>query len=230
MTRIPDATRCERSFTEIAWQTREASNFITDFRAGTDVAQAIVMANEQTVTTVSKTNPAVRAILAACFPQWKGRKVRLVVGGAVRSNASDWDGGTRCESRFYNLRDGGVVYVEVGHSAHAISAPDAHWAVVEHDTFCGKDAGVTIRVARSLDLADLAVAVDVLLEGGRHATVTAQALVADRVPGDWKGADGRGADARDLAWLEVEATAAALAKSQVKAGRAADRADRTVAA
>jgi hypothetical protein len=112
---------------------------------------------------VSKRHPAVKAILAATFPTYKGRKVKLAVwDGAPAFEVRDWDGGSRTLVALYNLRTGSAVRAEMHRDQG--TCPEG-WAVVEQSWFCGHDAGVVINVRRAVGEDVEAVAVDAVLGG-----------------------------------------------------------------
>lgn len=102
-----------------------------------------------TRTKLSKADKAIKPILAACYPDWKGRK--LAVAAAETYQMADyWDGGSRSYVKAYDLASGKVVdpasmtHNPMNGSAHArVTIPDGV-LLVEHSIFCGKDGGVTI--------------------------------------------------------------------------------------
>lgn len=164
---------------------------------------------------VSKSHPAVKAILSACFPQYKGRKIKLVLSAELATYAcSDWDGGSRTVARFYNLRTGGVVYAMGGAGQ---SCPEG-WAIVEHSVFCGQDAGITIRTRRAMCEADEQVAVDAILSGRTHDARSIVSRGLAIVEGSW-GCYDRGHErvsALDVAWLAVWTIATDIEKTAAK--------------
>lgn len=100
---------------------------------------------------VSKSDKAIKPILTACYPEWKGRKVSLAVCASYQMS-DYWSEGSRNYVRAYSLVDGkvaeaiGLAQIPMNHLAHARVAIPAGVALVEHSIFCGKDAGVTIYV------------------------------------------------------------------------------------
>lgn len=100
---------------------------------------------------VSRSDRAIRPLILACFPEWKGRKARVCV--ATHYQMMDyWDGGSRCYVRAYDLATGRIADPNrdalnpYRGQAHAnVPIPDGI-ALVEHQIFCGKDAGITIHV------------------------------------------------------------------------------------
>ena len=100
---------------------------------------------------VSKSDKAIKPILTACYPDWKGRKVSLAVCGSYQMS-DYWSEGSRNFVRAYSLVDGKVADAlplaknPFRDQAHARVEIPAGVALVEHSIFCGKDAGVTIYV------------------------------------------------------------------------------------
>lgn len=94
---------------------------------------------------VRRSNPVVRRALALAFPDWKGRKVRVVRHTGPHSLDLNWSGGTRDAVALIDLGSGRVADLRVG-------APWTHDGIVDHgpgtllvvhSTFVGNDAGVT---------------------------------------------------------------------------------------
>lgn len=95
--------------------------------------------------------PMVRRIVAATYPQYRGRKYRLRVAERVNA-ASYWDGGSRSYFVFLDLA------TMEARQAPAQSAFDQevkgldvaplgqNVVCVEHKIFCGRDMGITIHV------------------------------------------------------------------------------------
>lgn len=108
-------------------------------------------------TKVSKTNKAVKSLVSATFPEWKGRKVSIEVGPLTFWD-TNWGGGTRNEFRGIRFEDRSGRLVLDKAEGLAVPAPWANpvegktvdlppgVAVVEHSVFCGKDAGITIHI------------------------------------------------------------------------------------
>lgn len=118
--------------------------------------------NTTTSLKASRSDKAIGAILAACYPEWTGRKVRIRI--AVNYQMSDyWSEGSRNFVRAYDLTTGkvaeaiGLAQIPMSHLAHAIVAIPTGVLLVEHSIFCGKDAGVTVHV-RMEDLARMPLA------------------------------------------------------------------------
>ena len=105
----------------------------------------------RTTTSISRTAP-VKRILAATFPEYRGRKIRLSVSDRPLDVRSCWDGGSRSYFTFVRL-DTFVVMEMPAQSAFdkrvtgadAVTLPPG-CACVEHIYFCGKDLGITIHV------------------------------------------------------------------------------------
>jgi len=102
--------------------------------------------------TLSRSNPDVKRLLAITFPEYRGRKIRLTITDRPMRLANYWDGGTRSYYKAVDLNTGrvadpssatgnpfnGLAHVE-------FSIPPAV-AVVEHIIFQGKDCGLEIHV------------------------------------------------------------------------------------
>lgn len=100
---------------------------------------------------VRVTRKQVAPWLAATFPEYRGRKLRVHVAERVTFYDTNWSGGTRSEYRAVR---------EDGRSTGRLAVP-APWAnpvegatvdlpqdtvLAEHTVFCGKDAGVCFYV------------------------------------------------------------------------------------
>jgi hypothetical protein len=100
---------------------------------------------------VSRSDKSIRAILAACYPAWRGRKVRVKPATTYRMSAF-WADGSRDEVKAYNLVDGTVADPRsaacnpMNAAAHVEIDIPVGVLLVEHSVFMGKDAGVTIHV------------------------------------------------------------------------------------
>jgi hypothetical protein len=171
------------------------------------------MAN--TATKVSKSNPAIRAILAATFTQYKGRKVRVVLTDRLPVGfCSGWSEGSRTLVKMYNLATGVVVHVQ--DDSRDCSVASAHWIIVEHSHYCGEDAGITIRAKQCLTPDVVDVVADALYAGDK---VEAQITAAFDSGSEWGSYD-RGHEhvtALDLAWSVIEAVSAQRKTSDRKA-------------
>lgn len=100
---------------------------------------------------VSKTDKSIKAVLAATYPEWKGRKV-FVQGATSYQMSNYWSEGSRNFVKAYNLATGvaadpsGISQTPFHSSAHATVEIPKDAVLVEHSIFCGKDTGVTIYV------------------------------------------------------------------------------------
>lgn len=100
---------------------------------------------------VSRSDKAIKAILAATYPEWKGRRVRVVVATNYRLE-NYWDGGSRCYVKAYAIATGAAAEPVAATStpwkseAHAVIEVPQGVLLVEHQIFMGKDAGITIYV------------------------------------------------------------------------------------
>lgn len=101
---------------------------------------------------ISKADPRFAPILRATFPDYRGRKVRLVVADAYRL-ANFWDGGSRDYAVAYNLTTGEVAEphpattnpTRGGAAFSTVEIPEGI-VIAERSYFCGKDLGITIYV------------------------------------------------------------------------------------
>lgn len=125
-----------------------------------------------TRTKVSKSSPAIKAVIASCFSQWTGRIVHVVEADETWQHAVFHDDQTT------------VVYQDL-ESPHPLSVaqmprpsfgavPPVHrampgYAIFIHDRFQGADLGVEIVIpAGAIDPAVLEVSVDALLQGNKR--------------------------------------------------------------
>jgi len=99
----------------------------------------------------AKGQKAVKSIIQACYPAYKGRKVRLEPAArAPKELRSYWDEGSRDYFCFYNLDTKEVLPVHSNHPWFEPNQPSrlaglpAHIVLVEHSIFCGKDIGITL--------------------------------------------------------------------------------------
>lgn len=106
---------------------------------------------------VRKSDAAIRPILTACYPTWRGRRVS--VRPATQYQMADyWDGGTRHHVVAYDLATGrtaralGEAQIPMSDLAHAVVGVPRGVLLVEHTIHCGRDVGVTL-VAHPDDLA-----------------------------------------------------------------------------
>lgn len=100
---------------------------------------------------VRRSDKAIKPILAACYPNWNGRKITIKAASTYRM-ANYWADGSRDEVKAYSLVDGQVAETlqaasnPMNGAAHAELEIPAGVLLVEHSVFCGQDAGVTIYV------------------------------------------------------------------------------------
>jgi len=100
---------------------------------------------------VSRSNPAVKAILAMTYPTYRGRKIGVVVCDSVTFHDTNWCEGSRTQYK-------AIKYTAGGFSVSTFVAP-APWVnvvegstvmlpadclIVAHSIFCGRDCGITI--------------------------------------------------------------------------------------
>jgi hypothetical protein len=100
---------------------------------------------------VSITDPVIRKIVSACYPNYKGRKIKVEAKTTyVMSNY--WDGGSRDYAVAYHLASGETAQPSVvtanpmrGQAHAQVDIPEGV-AIVEHSIFQGKDVGIRIYV------------------------------------------------------------------------------------
>jgi hypothetical protein len=98
---------------------------------------------------VSRADKSIKQIIAATYPEYKGRKVK--VRSATRYQMQDyWTEGSRNFAKVYHLETGltGSPSAKAGipweTAAHAEIEVPLGVLIVEHVIFCGKDMGITI--------------------------------------------------------------------------------------
>lgn len=99
-----------------------------------------------------KPDATIKAIVAECYPNYKGRKFAIETQDRPLNVASYWDGGSRDYFVFYCLSTGKAVPMPQQSAfdkklpgADSVELPDGI-ICVEHSYFCGKDGGITIHV------------------------------------------------------------------------------------
>lgn len=92
---------------------------------------------------LSKSDKAVRAILAATYPEYRGRKVTAQIATTYYVENA-WGGGSRSYAVAMDLATGktAAAAVTVGPTIEIPSGV----IIVEHSYFCGKDVGIRIFV------------------------------------------------------------------------------------
>ena len=104
-------------------------------------------------TKISYADQRVKQIIHDCFPEYKGRKIRLT--DHMPSNISSWwDGGTRTYFVFYQPSTRKTFQVHSNHPYFEASQPSSFnpdllqddVLLISHTIFCGKDIGITIHV------------------------------------------------------------------------------------
>jgi len=105
---------------------------------------------------VSRANPMVARLLAATFPDYRGRKIELRSWDRPRTLENYWDGGTRSYWSMVEITTGRVGTPTNDNpfepAAHDKWDLPSGWVAVEHIIFCGHDLGIRI-YARAEDLA-----------------------------------------------------------------------------
>ncbi len=93
-----------------------------------------------------------KRIVQIAYPEYKGRKIRLVVTDSVNC-CSYWDGGSRDYFESFNLTDKKVVYTAPPQSGFDPTVKGLDnvpitkgFCVIEHSIFCGKDIGMRIHI------------------------------------------------------------------------------------
>ena len=102
---------------------------------------------------ISKPDAVIKKIIAATFPDYKGKKIKVVIGDIPTNLSSYWSNGSREYYVFYNLANGNAKAVPESGSGfgkypdtpkvNTQSMPDAV-VLVNHTIFSGKDLGITI--------------------------------------------------------------------------------------
>lgn len=95
-----------------------------------------------------RSDPRVRAILSATFPDYRGRKVRVARFDRPLHLDLSWSGGTVDKVALIDFRNGRIGHLVVpapwSHgAADPVDCPPGAMLVVR-SYFCGSDAGVTI--------------------------------------------------------------------------------------
>lgn len=169
-----------------------------------------------TVQKVSKINRAIKTIIAATFPQYAGRKVKVCMSDAAPSaRASGWSEGSKTDVRIYNTRTGGVVYVHEDGQIDATGMTDV--VLVEQSMFCGKDCGITIRMQKITGDDEYSVLVDSVLAAGM---VDTWDRMVDATPGMEWGSYDKGherATRRDVLLAVLESNVKDLRKGESRA-------------
>lgn len=97
---------------------------------------------------VSRTNPTIRRIVDATFPEYRGRNIQLRLWTGPRRLENYWDGGTRSYWRMIDTRTGRIGTPTNDNpfqaDAHAEADLPEGWIAVEHCIFQGKDLGLRI--------------------------------------------------------------------------------------
>lgn len=105
------------------------------------------------LTTEQAKHPVIKAIIAATFPSYNGRKIKVQVQDYPLRVESYWSGGSRDYFAAFNFNtqratavpqngtpfDGGPI------APNGVLIPQ-HACIVRHSIFCGKDSGLTILV------------------------------------------------------------------------------------
>lgn len=90
-------------------------------------------------------------IVRKAFPDYSGRKFRVVPALSVQFNTTNWCGGSRNQYRVVRLQDGKTLSVEVPApwenriEGHTVALTEG-LCVVEHQIFSGHDLGVRVWV------------------------------------------------------------------------------------
>lgn len=97
---------------------------------------------------LSKANPAVKRLIAATFPDYRGRKVKARAWRGPMRLQNYWDGGSRSYYVAVRVADGAVADFGTDNpfqqSAHEpVDLPEGVM-LVEHSYFMGTDTGLTV--------------------------------------------------------------------------------------
>jgi len=98
---------------------------------------------------IDRPDATVKAIVAASFPGYRGRKIALSTDVPKRLS-SYWDGGSRDSFAFVELATGKAASVHSNHpffekgQPSELEALPAGFVLVMHSICCGKDCGITI--------------------------------------------------------------------------------------
>jgi hypothetical protein len=97
---------------------------------------------------LSRANPLVKRLLAATFPEYKGRKIKARLWTAPKRLENYWDGGSRSSYVAVRMNDGAISDFGTDNpslrSAHdEVDLPEGV-ILVEHSFFCGTDMGITV--------------------------------------------------------------------------------------
>lgn len=94
---------------------------------------------------------SMRKIVNICFPNYRGRKVRVVSADRMPKQLdSYWSEGSRDYFVFYNIPDGRILELGSNHPGFEPGAPrDINFLpngviLLQRSIFCGKEAGITI--------------------------------------------------------------------------------------
>ena len=98
-------------------------------------------------------NPIVKQLIAATFPEYRGRKVAVRYWRGPRQLENYWSGGSRSDWRLIDPYRGVAATTDDMHNPFTKAAHEA-WDLprgmiaVEHDIFCGKDMGLRVYIHR----------------------------------------------------------------------------------
>lgn len=97
---------------------------------------------------LSRANPLVKRLIAATFPEYRGRKIKARLWRGPMRLENYWDGGTRSYYRAVRVTDGAVADFGTDNpflaSAHEPVDLPVGVILVEHTIFCGRDSGLTV--------------------------------------------------------------------------------------
>lgn len=114
-----------------------------------------------------RSDPLVKRLLAATFPEYRGRKVKARLWTHPRTLDNYWDGGSRSFYVAVRLVDGAVSDFGTDNpfrtATHEPVDLPSGVLLVEHTIFCGRDMGLTVWARQ--DALDAGPAVAGLLGG-----------------------------------------------------------------
>lgn len=105
---------------------------------------------------LSRSNPMIAKIIAATFPAYNGRKIKMRSWKGPRELHSYWDEGSRDYYALIDTQTGKIGHMESNHPFfEAYKGLNGKWdlpplhLLIQHSIFAGKDTGITIYVRPS---------------------------------------------------------------------------------
>lgn len=104
--------------------------------------------NDYSGETLSRANPLVKRLIAATFPDYRGRKIKARLWTRPMRLQNYWDGGSRSYYVAVRITDGAVSDFGTDNPFIRSTHDDVDLPVgvilVEHSYFCGRDTGLTV--------------------------------------------------------------------------------------